>query len=315
MTPWYSNYPGLDARLLQIEQLLDEMSRDSKRKYGRGLDLALFSEYGVTAGKEGKAIDVAVPVGETIDKAIGRLAKRYQCNIVVGGIFWDGDDGPTCANSAIVVDRKGQLAGRYDKVHPVLDRIRDDGTGVFEGGVRPGQEYNVIDLDIGRIGIQICYDVNFPEGWQVLKEKGAELVLFPTQSPQLTRPAMYAATHEYWVVSSTFRNNASIFEPGTGLVVAQIGEPEATMVHEIDLSYVLLPWSTKLRNGKAFEEAFGDRVGYRYSESEDQGIFWSNDPTTTIGEMAESIGLLRTVSKQLERARDAQDRSRGGPAR
>ncbi len=315
MTPWYSDYPGLDARLRQIEQLLDEMSRDSKEKYGRSLDLALFSEYGVTAGKEGKAIDVAVPVEEAIEKGLGRLAKQYQCNIVVGGVFRDGDDGPTCANSAIVIDLKGQLAGRYDKVHPVLDRVREDGKGVFEGGLRPGREYNVIDLDIGRVGIQICYDINFPEGWQVLKEKGAELVLFPTQSPQLTRPAMYAATHEYWVVSSTFRNNASIFEPGTGLVVAQIREPEATMVHEIDLSYVLLPWSTKLRNGEAFREAFGDRVGYRYSESEDQGIFWSNDPQTTIGEMAESLGLLDTVTEQLERARHAQDRSRGGSAR
>ena len=256
-----------------------------------------------------------MPVKETIEKALGRLARQYQCNLVVGGVFSDGVDGSTCANGAIVVDRQGQLAGRYDKVHPVLDRVRDDGSGVFEGGVRPGREYNVIDLDIGRIGIQICYDVNFPEGWQGLKEKGAELVLFPTQSPQLTRPAMYAATHEYWVVSSTFRNNASIFEPGTGLVAAQIREPDATMVHEIDLSYVLLPWSTKLRNGEALREAFGDRVGYRYSESEDQGIFWSNDPTMTIGAMAESLGLLDTVTEQLERARRAQDRSRGGSAR
>lgn len=100
----------------------------------------------------------------------------------------------------------------------MLDEVTSDGTIVLEGGVHPGAEYNVIELDFGRVGIQICYDVNFPEGWQRLKERGAELVLFPTQSPQLTRPAMYAASHEYWVVSSTFRNNASLFEPGTGLV-------------------------------------------------------------------------------------------------
>jgi hypothetical protein len=181
--------------------------------------------------------------------------------------------------------------------------------------VRPGTEYNVFDLDFGRVGVQICYDVQYPEGWRHLAERGAELVLFPTQSPQVTRPGMYAATHEYWVVSATYRNNASFFEPGTGLVAARITEPKRTLVHEIDLSYVILPWSARLRNGAAFREAFGDRVGYRYSESEDCGIFWSNDPGRSIGEMARSLGLLETAKEQQARARDAQDRLRGGSAR
>ena len=70
-----------------------------------------------------------------------------------------------------------------------------------------------------------------------------------------------------------------------------------------------------MRNGEAFREAFGDRVGYRYSESEDRGIFWSNDPGRPIGQMARSLGLLETATEQQARARDAQDRLRGGPAR
>ncbi len=94
--------------------------------------------------------------------------------------------------------------------------------------------------------------------------------------------------------------------------MAQIREPKSTLVHEIDLSYVILPWSAKLRNGDAFREAFGERVGYRYSESEDRGIFWSNDPKVTIGEMAVSLGLLDAVTEEQERAREAQDRLRGG---
>ena len=178
---------------------------------------------------------------------------------------------------------------------------------MLEGGVKPGTAYNVLDLDFGRVGVQICYDVECPEGWRRLAEQGAELVLFPTQSPQLTRPGMYAATHEYWVISSTFRNNASFFEPGTGLVAAQITEPKQTLVHEIDLSYLILPWSSRLRNGEAFRKAFGDRVGYRYSESEDRGVFWSNDPRCSIGQMARSLGLFETPAEQQARG-TAQDR-------
>jgi predicted amidohydrolase len=315
MTRWYSDYPGLDGRLEQMRGLIDEMAAEARSKYGRSIDLALFTEYAVTAGKEGSAAKIAVPLDDTITSALGAKAREHNCYIVFGGVFLDDPATGTCSNSAAVIDRQGRLIGQYAKVHPVLDEGKAEGKIVFEGGVVPGDAYTTFDLDFGRVGIQICYDVEFPEGWRRLAEKGAELVLYPTQSPQLTRTGMYAATHEYWVVSSTFRNNASIFEPGTGLVAAQITEPKQTLVHEIDLSFLILPWSSRLRHGEAFREKFGEQVGYRYSESEDRGIFWSNTPEMTIGEMARSLDLLDTPIAQQTRARKARDRVRGAPAR
>ena len=305
MTHWYGNYPGLDGRLKQMRGLIDAMAAESRARYGRSIDLALFSEYAVTAGKPGPAAEVAVPFDDTIRDALGSKAREHNTYIVFGGVFLDDLVTGACSNAAVVIDRQGKEAGRYVKVHPVLDRVGPDGKIVLEGGVKPGREYDVFDLDFGRVGLQICYDVEYPEGWRRLAERGAELVLYPSQSPQLTRPGMYAATHEYWVVSATFRNNASFFEPGTGLVAAQITEPKQTLVHEIDLSYLILPWTSRLRNGEAFREAFGDRVGYRYSESEDRGIFWSNDPGRSIGQMAQSLGLRETASEQQARARRA----------
>lgn len=314
MTRWYSDYPGLEGRLEQMHALVDEMAAESQSKFGRSLDLALFTEYALTAGKQGPAPKVAIPLDEDVLAACASIARRHNCYLVFGGVFLDDPATGACSNAAVIVDRQGRPVGRYVKVHPVLDDNGPEGTIVLEGGVSPGTEYNVFDLDFGRVGLQICYDVEFPEGWRRLAEKGAELVLFLTQSPQLTRPGMYAATHEYWVVSSTFRNNASFFEPGTGLVAARIAEPRQTLVHEIDLSYVILPWSSRLRNGAAFREAFGDRVGFRYSESEDRGIFWSNDAGMTIGQMARTLDLLDTPAQQHVRAREAQDRVRGGAA-
>jgi predicted amidohydrolase/acetyl esterase/lipase len=315
MTRWYGDYPGLNRRLEQIGGLIDQMAAASRSRYGRSIDLALFTEYAVTAGKPGPAAEVAVPLDQTIIETLGAKAREHKAYIVFGGVFQDIPAAGEFSNAAVVIDRKGRLVGRYVKVHPVLDRVGPDGKIALEGGVTPGAEYNVLDLDFGRVGVQICYDVEYPEGWRRLAERGAELVLFPTQSPQLTRPGMYAATHEYWIVSATFRNNACFFEPGTGLVAAQLAEPKQTLVHEIDLSYLISPWSSRLRNGQAFREAFGDRIGYRYSESEDRGVFWSNDPNRSIGEMARSLGLIESATEQQARARDAQDRLRGGPAR
>ena len=268
----------------------------------------------MTAGKSGPAPKVAVSLTKDVLDACSAIAREHNCYLVFGGVFNDHPNTKGCTNEAIVIGRKGELVGRYVKVHPVLDGAKSDGEIVFEGGVQPGGDYNVFDLDFGRVGIQICYDVEFPEGWRRLAAKGAEVIFYPTQSPQLTRTSMYAAMHEYWVVSSTFRNNASFFEPGTGLIAAQIKEPKQSLVHEIDLSYVILPWSSALRNGEAFLSKYGNRVGYRYSESEDRGVFWSNDPEMTIGQMASSIGLLDTATLQQARARQSQVRVRGGEA-
>ena len=206
----------------------------------------------MTAGKPGPAAEVAVPFDDTIRDALGSKAREHHTYVVFGGVFLDDLATGACSNAAIVIDRQGREVGRYVKVHPVLDRVGPDGKIVLEGGVQPGRDYNVFDLDFGRVGLQICYDVEYSEGWQRLAERGAELVLYPTQSPQLTRPGMYAATHEYWVVAATFRNNASFFEPGTGLVAAQITEPKQTLVHEIDLSYLILPWTSRLPTVRHF---------------------------------------------------------------
>ena len=69
-----------------------------------------------------------------------------------------------------------------------------------------------------------------------------------------------------------------------------------------------------MANGRAFSERFGDRVGYSFNATEDVGIFWSNDPDTTIGQMADEIGV-REISEELERNRQLQDAARGGPPR
>ena len=75
------------------------------------------------------------------------------------------------------------------------------------------------------------------------------------------------------------------------------------LVHEIDLSYALLPWSSALRHGKALEEKFGGKIGFRYYEDEDLGIFWSNDARTPIRQMIQSLGLLE-AHEELARARE-----------
>ena len=112
---------------------------------------------------------------------------------------------------------------------------------------------------------------------------------WPSASPAKALPAARAGRHRYFIVSSTWRDNATIFEP-TGLVAAQVRGANRILVHELDLSFAILGWSSGLRNGEALREKYGSRVGFHYKGSEDMGLFWSNDPATPIGAMVRSIG-------------------------
>ena len=89
MTRWYSDYPGLNGRLGQMRGLIDQMAAESRTRYGRSIDLALFTEYAITAGKPGTAAEVAVPLDDTIIRALASKAREHNTYVVFGGVFLD----------------------------------------------------------------------------------------------------------------------------------------------------------------------------------------------------------------------------------
>jgi predicted amidohydrolase len=98
--------------------------------------------------------------------------------VVVGGFCELGDDG-LLYNAAALVDATGVVAV-YRKIH-----LWDREQLFFE----PGSECApVVETRFGRIGVQVCYDLNFPEVVRGLALAGADLVVLPTNSPRFPRP-------------------------------------------------------------------------------------------------------------------------------
>jgi predicted amidohydrolase len=256
--------------------------------------------------QDGPASRRAVPVQGLVLETFGALARRHKTYLVIPlDLVEDGVSGPVYSNAAVLLDRRGAVAGIYRKVHPVANLGRDD----LENGITPGREFPVFDCDFGKLGIQICWDIVFDDGWQALADKGAEIVVWPSQSPATAQPAARAGRHRYFIVSSCWRNNSTIYEP-TGLVAGRSETPGKVLVHQLDLCYAVLGWSARLRDGKALSEKYNDRVGYHYEPEEDLGMFWSNDPRTTIGTMIQSLGL-EEIDAQIARNRRLQDAARG----
>jgi len=308
MYAMWGEYPGLERRLEALCEIVDEMAAKAAEEYpGAGLDLVVLPEDAVCGGRTGSAAERSVPLDGPVLETMGAKARQYGTYIVTPMSMVEDAAQGVYGNVAVLLDRNGEVAGVYRKVHPVARRT----SNVLEDGVTPGRDFPVLSCDFGRLGIQICFDIRFDDGWETLARKGAEIVVWPSQSPQIVRPAIRAVRHRYYIVSSTWRNNASIFEP-TGLIAGQIREPERVLVRQIDLSYVLLTWQPELLNGKAMTEQYGDRVGYHYSEAEDLGLFWSNDPQKPIRQMVREMDLEESDALG-ERNRKLQDAVRGGP--
>ncbi len=315
MDAYYGTFDGLDDRLARLGALIDMMAAQAAERYdGAGLDLAALPEIAVNGGRRGTAAEVSFPLEGAVLETMGAKARQHRCYIVVPMFLTESEltGGPegTYSNAAVLIDRDGKVAGIYRKVFPVA--VGPD--NVLEGGVLPGRTFPVFECDFGKLGIQICFDMAYDDGWAALDRGGAELVVWTTQSPGQIKSSARALRHHYYVLTSTWRNNASLFDP-TGAMIREISQARGegpVFVEQIDLSYVLLGWQPPLANGAVFDETFGERAGYRYSEAEDGGIFWSNDPDTPIMEMVRRLDLDLPAA-EIALNRRLQDAARGGP--
>jgi predicted amidohydrolase len=272
-------------RVAGIDRLIAVAEAEAERRFGqRRLDLVVLPECALHEGRGNRAREQAIAADDPAVAAVGAMARRAGAYVVLPAILRERTGGETCANAALLLDRDGKVAGIYRKVHPVAAP-----NGVFENGVTPGREFPVFDCDFGRLGIQICWDMVYDEGWQALAAGGAELVALPSASPQTVRPAACAQRFRLWVVTSTPRDNAGIYNPA-GIMDARTEQAEV-LVHRIDLSAAVVHWNAELEEGRAFARAFGDRGEYRWSLREDTGLFWSNDPSTPVASMLRELGI------------------------
>ncbi len=296
----------LGERLDRMDLLVGEMADVATRDYpSKRLDLVVLPE--TFFARPGETVaEQAVRLDE-VRQRIGACARLHACYLVAPVLMREADP-DRLSNTAVLVDREGAIAGIYRKVHPVAYT----GSDVLEGGTTPGSEYPVFACDFGRLGIQICFDMLYPDGWAALARAGADIVALPSASAEAVRPASYAREHGYYIVSATPKARAAFLSP-LGMIEAQAAS-ESVLVHEIDLSYAVLHWEAQLENGEALRRKYGDRVGFHYYDTEDMGIFWSNDPKTTIGQMIASLGLIE-VDESVARIRALQDKARGGPPR
>jgi len=140
-----------------------------------------------------------IPDGPTT-KAMQELARETGMVLVVP--MFEVEQEGFYYNTAAVIDADGTYLGKYRKTH--IPHVK----GFWEKYYfRPGNMgYPVFDTAVGRIGVYICYDRHFPEGWRALGLAGAKIVFNPSATSRglsmylwnLEQPAA-AVANEYFI--------------------------------------------------------------------------------------------------------------------
>jgi omega-amidase len=138
-------------------------------------DTILLPEMWTTAYELDKLEQLCDKDGRPTLDMISELAAKYAVNIIAGSFADMGKDGGI-RNTSYVVDRKGSIAAKYEKVH--LFKLMGEHTSL-----KAGSKYCVFTLDGVKCGLIICYDLRFPELVRTLALEGIKVLFVPAEWP------------------------------------------------------------------------------------------------------------------------------------
>lgn len=170
----------------------------------------------------------AEPIPGPTSRRLGASAKKHHCYIEA---CYNERDGQAVYNTAILIDRSGELLGKYRKLYVPREEI--------EAGVTPGLDAPVFDTDFGRVGMMICWDAQYVEPAQRLALAGAEIILLPIWGGNETLVRARAIENQVFVVTSGYDIPSWIVSPEGALLAeasAKDGTAGAVASAEIDLN-------------------------------------------------------------------------------
>jgi nitrilase len=207
---------------------------------------------GSTADKV-KAAD-AIPGGPAY-AAAQELAAKHRVWLHAGSLLERAEVPDKVHNTTVVFDRSGREVARYRKIH-LFDVTTPNGEAYKESAsVIPGKEVVTYACEGLTIGCAICYDLRFPELFQALAAKGAELIALPSAFTLQTGK-------DHWEVlcrARAIETETYFAAPGqTGSFPAPGGQRRYTYGH----SLVIDPWGhviAKASDGIGFVAARIDK--------------------------------------------------------
>ncbi len=239
-----------------------------------------------------------------ITSMLAEVARKQHCYITCpivtkkDGRYYD---------STILLNREGNIDGVFHKVHPTSTEIFPN--SYFKGeGVTPGPIRSKVNkTDFGNVGFQICFDAEWNDGWQSLKEDGAEIVFFSSQGPYSNTLRDLAWINNYYIVSAT-GEDARIIDI-TGDLIASDGEFGRWVCAPVNLEKEFLHiWPHTLKFD-AIQKKYGRKIRFKIYHPENWATLESLDPEIKVSDILNEYEIP-TYDEQLLEATSIQEKFR-----
>ena len=198
-------------------------------------------------------------------------------------------------NTGVVIDRQGNRMGEYRKIHLPLEELRD---GLTPGPLQPP----VFKTDFGTIGIQICYDCNWNDGWHALRQQGAEIVFWPSAYPGGQVINGRAWENKYVVVTSTW--GKSKICDFTGEVIAETGNWDRNLIcASVNLEKAFLSVWPYVRHFDDIRAKYDRKIKLTNYHDENWTVIESLSPDIHVADILKEFDIL-TFEQQASEAEE-----------
>jgi predicted amidohydrolase len=288
----------LQAGSLTRQQVADRAVALAEEAGRDGADIVCLPEALGSVGAPGRpdalvARSEFIPGGTT--RRLARVARKYGmyviCPIVerAAGAFY---------NTAVVLGRRGEVAGTFRKQVPTPEELAL--------GILPGAAPRALATDVGRIGVAICFDLNFrdiEDGW---RRQNADLLFWPSAFEGGVLLEQWARYCNAYVVASTWGETASVYDKtGQALATATWRSPVVTATLNLDRR--LYHWDTARNCVPALKRKYGAEVSVEHLSPWARVAITSHRRGLSLARLEREFEFER-IDAYLDRARALRDR-------
>ncbi len=205
-------------------------------------------------------------------------------------------------NSAVVFDRSGRKIGQYNKIHET--------TGYVEEGITCGAiSQPALQTEFGPIGIQICYDINWEDGWKMLRDQGVKIIFWVSAFDGGQQLNMKALQNKCVIVSSTNKNTSKICDIDGRMVTGTGIWEKNFFCGKVNLEKVFLPTYDYLKEYREIKKKYGRKVEITTFHEEEWTIIESLSPEVLISDIMKEYNL-KSHNEGIKEAELIQNKSR-----
>jgi predicted amidohydrolase len=263
-----------------IERNLNALIRLMEKAYADEPDIICLPECSPMLGLSiEEMVKAAEEVPGRIFNEVASKAKDYGVYVICPMI--EKKEGYVY-NSAILIDRGGEYVGSYHKMYPTI--------GEMNAGIRPGTEPKTFTVDFGKIGVAICFDLNFEDVIKGMADDGAELIFFPSMYPGGLQLKMWAFKYAIYFVSAITGEGSVIVDP-LGRVLATSSVYSPVICKTINLDYKIIHIDYHYEKMDSIKRKYGAKVEIEVSRPEGIFLLTSNLKDLSVNDLINEFQL------------------------